>query len=115
MRKEAAKQLDRQSTSKAIAQNIVPALFVLLIAAGVIFWVTNVPVSRRTLEGHYIRWTVGQADYGQSMPRVFVDLMDGRTTAVVAWADWRPPPRGSTVRIEEQTLRWYGKRYSLVP
>jgi len=56
-----------------------------------------------------------EAPEGQSMPRVFVDLPDGRTTAVVAWADWRPPEQGSVIRIEQQTLRWYGTRDRLVP
>src|SRR5262245_12302860 len=80
-----------------------------------VFQALNVPISHQAIEGRFLYWTVGQKDKGQSIPRVFVDLPDGRTTAVVAWADWRPPPPGSVIRIEQQTLRWYGTRYRLVP
>lgn len=114
MRKEAASKLSRQLAFEAILRSLLPVLFGFLIAAGLIFWVTNVPVSRQILDGRYVRWTVGQTDYGQSMPRVFVDLPDGSTIAAAAWADWRPPEAGNTIRVEEQSLRWYGKRYSLV-
>jgi hypothetical protein len=48
------------------------------------------------------------------MPRVFIDLPDGSSVMAVGWADWRPPPAGSVSRVEEQSLRWYGKRYRLV-
>ena len=115
MRKEAIRKLNRQLAFEAILGNILPVLVGFLAAAWLIFWVTNVPVSRHILEGRYVRWTVHQADEGQSMPRVFVDLPDGRTTAVVAWADWQPPEVGSTIRVEEETLRWYEKYYRLLP
>lgn len=115
MRKEAAKRLDRQLAFEAIMGNILPVLLGLLITAGLVFWVTNVPVSHRIIEGQFVRWTVHQSDKGQSLPRVFVDLPDGRTTAVVAWTDWRPPPAGSAIRVEEESLRWYGTYYRLAP
>jgi hypothetical protein len=114
VRKEAAKKLSRQLTHEAIWKSVLPVLLGFLIIAGLIFWTTNVAVSRHIIEGRYVRWTVHQSDKGQSLPRVFIDLPDGRTLAVVAWPDWRPPEAGSAVRIEEQSLRWYGKRYSLV-
>ncbi|WP_119270628.1 hypothetical protein [Taklimakanibacter deserti] len=114
MRKDAARKLSRQLTSEALRGNLLAIPFGLLIIAGLIFWTTNVAVSRHIIEGRYVRWTVHQSDKGQSLPRVFIDLPDGRTLAVVAWPDWRPPEAGSAVRIEEQSLRWYGKRYSLV-
>jgi hypothetical protein len=114
MRNDAANRLNRQLVLGAIAGNILPGLLGLLILAAVAFWVTNVQVSQRTLEGRFVRWTVGQADEGQPMPRVFIDLPDGGTIMAVAWADWRPPARDSVIRVEEQSLRWYGKRYHLV-
>lgn len=115
MRRDAARRLSRQLAFEAILRNLLPVLFGFLAAAGLIFWTTNVPVSRLILEGRYVRWTVHQSDKGQSLPRVFVDFPDGRTTAVVAWADWRPPQVGSVIRVEEEALRWYGKYYRLVP
>ena len=115
MRKEAAKQLDRQLARKAVVRNILPVLVGLLIMAWLVFWVTNVPVSHQIIEGRLVRWTVHQSDEGQSLPRVFVDFPNGNTTAVVAWANWVPPQVGSPVRVEEQTLRWHGKYYRLVP
>ncbi|WP_162914187.1 hypothetical protein [Taklimakanibacter lacteus] len=115
MKREATRRLDRQLALEAVTGNIFAVLLGLAIAAGLLFWVTNVPVSRQTIEGRFVRWTVHQSDKGQSLPRVFVDFPDGHTTAVVAWADWRPPEVGSAVRVEEETLRWYGKYYRLVP
>jgi hypothetical protein len=114
VRKETARILSRQLAFEATLRNLLPILFGFLIAAGLIFWVTNVPVSHQIAEGRYIRWTVGQSEYGQSMPRVFINLPDGSTIMAVAWADWRPPVAGSVIRVEEQSLRWYGKRYLLV-
>lgn len=115
MRKETARRLNRQLALETIVRNILPVLLGLLIAVGLVFWVTNVPVSRQIVEGRFVRWTVHQSSYGQALPRVFVDFPDGRTTAVVAWADWQPPPAGSVIRVEEGSLRWYGKYYRLVP
>lgn len=114
MRREAARKLSRQLAFEAILKSLLPTLFGSLIVAVLIFWTTNVPVSRQILEGRYIRWTVGPTKTGQSMPKVFVDLPDGSTIMVVAWGDWRPPETGSTIRVEEQALRWYGKRYTLL-
>jgi hypothetical protein len=114
MRKEAAKRLNRHLALQAVVGNILPVLVGLLVLAAVLFWVTNVQVSQRILEGRFVRWTVGQADKGQSMPRVFIYLPDGSTIMAAAWADWRPPAAGSVIRVEEQSLRWYGKRYLLV-
>ena len=65
MRKEAAKQLDRQLARKAVAGNILPVLVGLLIVAWLVFWVTNVPVSHQIIEGRLVRWTVHQSDEGQ--------------------------------------------------
>ena len=115
MRKEAAKRLSRQLALRSIIRNVPAILMALLIVGALVLWVTNVPVSRQIIEGRFVRWTVHQSDHGQSLPRVFVDFPDGHTSAVVAWADWHPPGVGSTVRVEEQTLRWYGKYYRLVP
>ena len=98
-----------------IRHNILAILLGLLIAGALVFWVTNVPVSRQIIEARFVRWTVHQSDTGQSLPRVFVDFPDGHTSAVVAWADWHPPEAGATVKVEEETFRWYGKYYRLVP
>jgi hypothetical protein len=114
MRQEAARKLDRQLAFEAIWRNLLPVLLGGLVALGLIFWVTNTPVSHQIIDGRYLRWTVGQTDYGQSMPRIFIDLPDGSTIMAAGWADWRPPPAGSVIRVEEQSLRWYGKRYHLV-
>ena len=115
MRKETGRRLNRQLAFGAIKSNILAILLGLLIAGALVFWVTNVPVSRQIIEGRFVRWTVHQSDEGQSLPRVFVDFPDGHTSAVVAWADWHPPEAGATVKVEEETLRWYGKYYRLVP
>lgn len=85
MRRELIRRLDRQLALEATVRNILPVLFGLLAAAWLVFRVTNVPVSRQILEGRFVRWTVHQADKGQSLPRVFVDLPDGRTIAAPAW------------------------------
>jgi hypothetical protein len=114
VRQGAAKRLNRQLAYEAIARSILPILLGLLLVAAMVFWVTNVQVSQKIVEGRFVRWTVGQADKGQSMPRVFIDLPDGKAVMAVAWADWRPPPPGSLIRVEEQSLRRYGKRYRLV-
>lgn len=115
MRKEAVRALDRHLALEAIGKTILPVLVGLLAAAWLVFWVTNVPVSRQILDGRFVRWTVHQADKGQSLPRVFVDLPDGRTIAAPAWADWRPPEPGDPIRLQEEALRWYGRNYRIVP
>lgn len=115
MRRELARRLDRQMALEAILKIIAPVLIGLLAAIGLVFWVTNVPVSRDIIEARFVRWTVHQADKGQSLPRVFVDLPDGRTIAAVAWADWRPPEPGAPIRLQEEKLRWYGRNYRIVP
>ncbi len=115
MRKELARRLDRRMTLDAILKFVAPVLVGLPVAAWLIFWATNVPVSRDILEARFVRWTVHQADEGQSLPRVFVDLPDGRTIAAVAWADWRPPEPGAPIRLQEEEMRWYGRNYRIVP
>jgi hypothetical protein len=116
MRKEAAKQLSRQLASETILRNIVPVLLMLVIAAWSAFSVTNVPVSHRIIEGHFVRWTVFQpCDGCSSLTVVFVDLSDGRTIAAHVGNNWQPPEAGSAVRIKEHSFRWYGKGYSLLP
>lgn len=115
MRKEVIRRLDRRLALEAALKSILPALVGLVIAVWLVFWVTNVSVSRRSFDARFVRWTVQQADDGQSLPRVFVDLPDGRTVAAVAWADWHPPEAGSPIRLREETLRWYGKNYRIVP
>jgi hypothetical protein len=77
-------------------------------------WLTNDPVSTKVIEGKFIRWTM-QASKGSPSTWVYVNLADGRTTAVMAWPSWQPPAVGSLVRLNESTLRWFGKAYSLAP
>jgi hypothetical protein len=115
MRNELARRLDRQMTIEAIPKFIAPILVGLPVAAWLVLWMTNIPVSRQSIEARFVRWTVHQADEGQSLPRVFVDLPDGRTIAAVAWADWRPPEPGTPIRLQEEKLRWYGRNYRIVP
>jgi len=115
MREELARRLNRHMAREAILKMIAPVLVGLPVSIWLIFWATNVPVSRDIIETRFVRWTVHQADKGQSLPRVFVDLPDGRTIAAVAWADWRPPEVGSPVRLQEEKMRWYGKNYRIVP
>lgn len=115
MRKELTRQLNRRMTLDAILKFVAPVLVGLPVAVWLIFWVTNVPVSREVLDARFVRWTVHQADKGQSLPRVFVDLPDGRTIAAVAWADWRPPEPGAPIRLQEEKMRWYGRNYRIVP
>jgi hypothetical protein len=119
MENSTKRQVDHRITRYRIIDTTLRILLPILVLSPVwgyiLFQVTNVPVSRQIIEGRFLYWTVGQKDRGQPMPRVFVDLPEGRTTAVVAWADWRPPETGSAIRIEQQSLRWYGTRYRLVP
>lgn len=115
MRREAARKLSRHLAFEAILKSLLPMLTGILIAAGLALWTTNTPVAREILEARFVRWTVHQADEGQSLPRVFVDLPDGRTIAAVAWAGWRPPEVGSSVRLQEEKMRWYGRNYRIVP
>lgn len=77
-------------------------------------WLTNDTVSTRVIEGKFVRWAI-QAGKGTPGSWVYVDLADGRTTAVQAWAGWQPPAVGSVVRLNESTLRWFGNAYSLAP
>jgi hypothetical protein len=79
-----------------------------------VLWFTNDLVSTSVIEGKFIRWTM-QPNQGPPSIWVYVDLADGRTTAVEAWAGWQPPTVGSAVRLNEYTLRWYGKTYGLAP
>jgi hypothetical protein len=102
-------------TLDAILKFVAPVLVGLPVAVWLFFWVTNVPVSRDILDARFVRWTVHQADEGQSLPRVFVDLPDGRTIAAVAWADWRPPEPGAPIRLQEEKMRWYGRNYRIIP
>ncbi|MBK1864902.1 hypothetical protein [Taklimakanibacter albus] len=115
MRKELTRLLNRQMTLEAILKFVAPVLVGLPVALWLIFWATNVPVSREILDVRFVRWTVHQADKGQSLPRVFVDLPDGRTVAAVAWANWRPPEPGTSIRLQEEKMRWYGRNYRIVP
>jgi len=75
-------------------------------------WLTNEPVSTKVIEGRFVRWTAISRQ-GPPLVQVFVDLPDGRTTAVKAWSSWQPPAVGSAVRLNEYTLRWFGKAYGL--
>lgn len=115
MRKEAARKFSRQLALEAILKSLLPVLAGILIVAGLALWTTNAPVARQILGGHYVRWTMDQTKSSPSTTRIFIDLPARGTVMVTAWPDWRPPEAGSLIRVEEQTLRWYGKRYSLVP
>jgi hypothetical protein len=77
-------------------------------------WLTNDPISTRVIEGRFVRWTL-EPSKGPPNSWVYVDLADGRTTAIEVWSGWQPPPIGSVLRLNEATLRWFGKAYSLAP
>ena len=88
------------------------SVLVLFIVLGV--WFTNEPVSTRLIEGRFVRWTL-KPSKGPPSPWVFVDLPDGRTTAVEAWDGWQPPKVGDVVHLHEIALRWFGRSYRLAP
>ncbi len=115
MRREAARRLSRQLAFEATLKSLLPALIGILVIAGLALWTTNTPVAREILEGRYARWTLTQAKSSSSTTRIFVDVPGRSSIMVTAWPNWTPPEPGSLIRVEEQTLRWYGKRYSLVP
>ena len=116
MNNEAARKLSRQLALGAIIRNIVPVLVLLFFVALCVLPTTNMPVSQRVIEGRYVRWTrFSEGDGAPTNAYMFVDLSDGRTVAVIVGGSWLPPEAGSIVRIEEQSLRWYGKHYSLAP
>jgi hypothetical protein len=94
-----------------IRRNFNAIAFVLGLVAFLAVIESNAPVSSRIVEGKFVRLT-GEAQKGPTAIWVYVDLPDGRTTAVVAWNNWQPPAVGSVIRLEEWT-RWFGKSYSL--
>jgi hypothetical protein len=85
-------------------------VFILFVVLGV--WFTNEPVSSRIIEGRFVRWSAISRQ-GPPLIRVFVDLPDGRTTAVEAWNGWQPPEVGSVIHLHKLALRWFGKSYRL--
>lgn len=97
-----------------VRRNLQAFGLVLLLGAFIGFWFTNEPVSSRVVEGRFVRWSAISSQ-GPPLVRVFVDLPDGRTTAVEAWSGWQPPMVGSVIRLHELTLRWFGKDYRLAP
>ena len=88
--------------------------FVLVLPLAVVLVVlfTNEPTSTRVIEGRFVRLNMKPSNGAPSI-WVYVDLPDGRTTAVEAWNGWRPPAAGSAVHLNEMTLLWFGKSYSL--
>lgn len=115
MRREAARKFSRQLAFEAILKSLLPILIGILVVVGLALWTTNAPVARQTLEGRYVRWTKDQTKSSPSTTRIFIDVPGTGSIMVTAWPNWTPPEPGSMIRVEEQTLRWYGKRYSLVP
>ncbi|WP_119270627.1 hypothetical protein [Taklimakanibacter deserti] len=97
-----------------VRRNLYAFAFVFALTAALGVWLTNEPVSSRTIEGKFARWTAISRQ-GPPLIQVFVDLPDGRTTMVKAWPDWQPPAVGDAIRLYEVTLRWFGKSYSLAP
>jgi hypothetical protein len=91
-------------------RNLYASAFVFAFGAVLGAWLTNDPVSSRTIEGKFVRWNAISRQ-GPPLIRVFVDLRDGRTTVVEAWNGWQPPTVGAVILLHEVTLRWFGKSY----
>jgi len=83
-----------------------------LLAAVLVVFLTNEPISARPVEGRFVRLTMLPTREAPST-WIYVDLPDGRTTAIEVWSGWQPPAVGDTVQLEELTLLWFGKNYRL--
>ncbi len=116
MKKETARHFTRLVVFDIVRSNLAAFAFGLLFLTCMALWIASrFVISSQTVEGRFVRWTVGQDYDGQGNPHIFVDLPDGRTIGAAVPTDWRPPAVGDAIRLEELTLLWSGRRYRLAP
>ena len=114
MKRPSQQSISRWLVFDFIRRNLKAFALVFALAVPLIVLFTNEPVSSKIIEGRFVRWSA-ISNQGPPLVRVFVDLPDGRTTAVEAWSGWQPPSAGDTIRLQELTLLWFGKDYRLAP
>lgn len=95
-----------------IRQNRQAFILAFSLAAVLVVLLTNEPISTRPVEGKFVRLTM-LPSRDPPATWIYVDLPDGRTTAIEVWNGWQAPAVGDTVQLEELTLLWFGKNYRL--